>query len=338
MFLKKVSKADISLGVAVLNDKLPPLLQIPRGQTLPWAVTALLLALGMQLALLSITPPKRKTLDKRLTRTASLGVEPEFSTALDLLIQPRLEAPALRSEWQELVEESKAAAAKGDVDAAIQLLEEAEGQAPRQPAALAEIAVQLEKCQAPARALKIWEKIHQFGISAGVYYSAADAKLSLLQAKTAEESKSDSGAMSKSAVLRFTKLTTREHVGSYAARRNFTLEVPVQRNTSKEIQVRDVSVQVQFYEQINGRTLERTNAAIRWKWGTSPVDWQSEANEILEVDYKQSPVQSPGEERRFFGYVASIYYKDKLIDIRAEPSRLGQQYPPPRLLPRDPAP
>ena len=82
--------------------------------------------------------------------------------------------------------------------------------------------------------------------------------------------------------------------------------------------------------------LERTNASLRWKWASAPVDWLDDSIETLNVDYRQSP--GGGEDRRYFGYVASVYYQDKLLDSRADPVRLGQQYPPPRLLTRETAP
>jgi len=324
--------------IEAINGKLPRLFQIPRGNTLPTALALLVAVCCLELALLSIVPPKKRVLERRTNAGQYHEVEPEFSTGQNLLIQPRLEAPALRSAWQELLEQSRAAAAKGDPDTALKLLEDAETQVPQLPAALADLAVQYEKCSAPARALKLWERIHQFGLSAGVYYSAADAKLNLLQARAAEESRPEAGVSSKTGPIRFAKLSSKEHPGSTPVHRSFTLEVPVQKTSSETLQVRDVSVQVQFYDQINGRTLERTNASIRWKWASSPVDWREDPVEILEVDYRQSGARLPNEDRRYFGYVASVYYKDKLLDTRAEPVRLGQQYPPPRLLPRDSAP
>jgi hypothetical protein len=313
-------------------------MHFPQGRTLPCALGVLALALGVEIAMFSIAPKRRRVNETRLSSGTFHTVEPEFSTGEPLLIQPRLGAPSLRAGWQELVEESRAAAAKGDMDTAIRLLEEAEAQAPQQPAALAEVAVQLEKCMAPARALKLWERIHQFGLSAGIYYSAADAKLNLLQAKTAEERPSESPSGAKGAPLKFSKIALTDLSGNTPHRRFFTLEVPIHRVGSPQIEIRDVSVQVQFYDQINGRTLERTNAAIRWKWASTPVDWREEAVETLAVEYHQAPHRSNNEERRYFGYVASVYYRDKLIDSRADPPRLGQQYPPARLLSRDAAP
>jgi hypothetical protein len=249
-----------------------------------------------------------------------------------LLIEPRLEAPEIRSAWQELVERSRAAAARGETDTAISLLEDAEAQVPQQPASLAEIAVQFEKCSAPARAVKLWERIYQFGISAGVYYSAADAKLSLLYARAAESGTTEG-------VLGLGKTGPPRSTG---ARRFFVLSVPLQRTASDPISVRDVSIQVLFYDQINGvngTTLERTQATRNWKWSTPPVDWRDENVETLDIEYRQgTQIKVASEERRYFGYVASLYYQDKLVDSKSDPPRLGQQYPPPRILSKEAAP
>ncbi len=266
---------------------------------------------------------------------AAVSEAPEPS----LLIEPRLEAPEIRSAWQELVERSRAAAAKGETDTAISLLEDAEAQVPQQPASLAEIAVQFEKCLAPARAVKLWERIHQFGTSAGVYYSAADAKLSLLYARAAESGNAESVlGLGKTGPLRFAKLGLKELPRSTGARRFFNLSVPLQKTNDEPIKVKDVSIQVLFYDQINGHTLERTNATRNWKWSSAPVDWLDENVEILEIEYRQgAPLKFAMEDRRYFGYVASIYYQDKLIDSKSEPPRLGQQYPPPRILSKEAA-
>ena len=304
---------------------------------MPVAIALLGLGLLAELAVLGYACRRTKLRSPQASQTAPLvSHAPEPS----LLIEPRLEAPEIRSAWQELVERSRAAAAKGETDAAISLLEDAEAQVPQQPAALAEIAVQLEKCSAPARAVKLWERIHQFGISAGVYYSAADAKLSLLYARAVESGNAEGVlGLGKSGPIRFGKLSSKELPHSSGSRRLFALSVPLQKTSEQEIKVKDVSIQVLFYDQINGHTLERTNATRNWKWSSAPVDWLDESVETLEIDYRQgAQLRSATEDRRYFGFVASLYYQDKLVDSRSEPPRLGQQYPPPRLLSKEIAP
>lgn len=312
-------------------------LHVPPGRTVPVALGLLGVGLLAELGVLGYACLRTQLRAPETTQTApSSSHAPEPS----LLIEPRLEAPEIRSAWQELVERSRAAAAKGETDAAISLLEDAEAQVPQQPAALAEIAVQLEKCSAPARAVKLWERIHQFGISAGVYYSAADAKLSLLYARAVESGAAENVlGLGKNGPLRFGKLASKELAHSTGARRLFSLSVPLQKTAEQEIKVKDVSIQVLFYDQINGHTLERTNATRNWKWSSAPVDWLDENVETLEIEYRQgAPLKPTAEERRYFGYVASLYYQDKLVDSKSEPPRLGQQYPPPRILSKEVAP
>ena len=312
-------------------------LQVPPGRTVPVALGLLGMGLVVELGILGYACLRPQLRSPESSQTEASGPHaPEPS----LLIEPRLEAPEIRSAWQELVERSRAAAAKGETDAAISLLEDAEAQVPQQPAALAEIAVQLEKCSAPARAVKLWERIHQFGTSAGVYYSAADAKMSLLYARAAESGTAD-GVLGpgKTGPLRFGKLASKELPHSSGARRLFALSVPLQKTAEQEIKVKDVSIQVLFYDQINGHTLERTNATRNWKWSSAPVDWLDENVETLEIEYRQgAPLKPATEDRRYFGYVASLYYQDKLVDSKSEPPRLGQQYPPPRILSKEVAP
>ncbi len=309
-------------------------LRLPPGRTVPIALGLLGIGFAVELGFLSYASLRHKP---GSADTLQSGASPAAAPEPSLLIEPRLEAPEIRSAWQELVERSRAAAAKGETDTAISLLEEAEAQVPQQPASLAEIAVQFEKCLAPARAVKLWERIYQFGNSAGVYYSAADAKLSLLYARAAESGTAEAMlGLGKTGPLRFAKLVSKELPRSAGVRRAFALSVPLQKNGDQEILVKDVAIQVLFYDQINGSTLERTNATRNWKWSSAPVDWRDENIETLEIEYRQNvPLKTAMEDRRYFGYVASLYYQDKLVDSRSDPPRLGQQYPPPRILSKE---
>ena len=308
--------------------------KIPANRTLRCALSLLLGCTTLQLALLIFAPPTPT--DAPANSQAQLS-DPVSSLSPSMLIEPRLGAPSLRSAWQDLLEQSRAAGAKGEMETAIKLLELTESQVPQQPAALAEIAIQMERCAPPERALKLWSRVYQFGVSAGVYYAAADAKLRLLNTKTTDTASASNKTDSpnSSGPLRFGKFVSKEIQGSLP-RRLFTLSVPVKKIANEAVQVKDVSIQVQFYDQVNGRMLERTNANLRWKWASAPVDWLDDSIETLNVDYRQSP--GGAEDRRYFGYVASVYYQDKLLDTRADPVRLGQQYPPPRLLTRETAP
>jgi hypothetical protein len=65
------------------------------------------------------------------------------------------------------------------------------------------------------------------------------------------------------------------------------------------------------------------------------VNWNDSDIEILEVDYAAStpnPKQKHPENRKYFGYIVRVYYKNELQDMRADPLKLLKQYPPPLTL------
>ena len=111
--------------------------------------------------------------------------------------------------------------------------------------------------------------------------------------------------------------------------------MPVVKANSMGVDAKDVAIEVQFYDQTQGKNVERTNANIEWKWVSNATDWSDNSAKTLQVEYRQGNNRRPGEQRAYFGYVASVYYKEKLQDVRADPARLGQQYPPPRILPKE---
>jgi hypothetical protein len=59
---------------------------------------------------------------------------------------------------------------------------------------------------------------------------------------------------------------------------------------------------------------------------------------VLEVEYEQPKADVPEgarENRKYFGYIVRLYYKDDLQDSRADPARLGAQFPAPTTLPKE---
>lgn len=267
-----------------------------------------------------------------------------------LMVQPRLDVPTVRAPWQQMLEQSRAAAARGQTAEALRALADAEPQFPQFPFAIAELAAQFEKLGATDRAMKLWERVYQYGAAAGVYFSAAEAKLRLLGEQSAAEAAALPGAaapkprpgtapVQPAAPVRFGKISLRDTPDTSTARRHFVLSVPIHKTAPKPLDPKDIFIEVQFYDQLGGKTLERTNGLIQWKWVTNAMNWTDNAGpNVLEVEYHQGPPRKTGERRAYFGYVASVYYEDKLVDFRADPPRLGQQYPPPRLLPKEVTP
>ena len=318
-----------------------PLPSLPKDKSFRFALSCLAVMVGIECGLLLFKP--------FAPAPGGPHSEPPAAPASRLMVQPRLEVPKVRAPWQQMLEESRSASARGQTAQALRVLADVEMQLPNLPFAIAELAAQFEKLGATDRAIKLWERVYQYGASAGIYFSAAEAKLRLLEEQTAHENAPLPRGISRmpppvasalpSAPVRFGKIQLRENPESTPSKRHFVLMIPVQKNTLNPINAKEIDIEVQFYDQVQGKTVERTNALIHWKWATNAMNW-NDANSpnLLEVEYRQGPPRKAGERRTYFGYVASVYYQDKLQDYRSDPPRLGQQYPPPRILPKEASP
>lgn len=274
-------------------------------------------------------------------------IAPSQTRAAELIAQPRLQGPSVRAPWQEMLESARTAVATQRSDAALRTLAEVEAQIPQQPFAMAEIATQYEKLGESQKARTLWKKIHSFGPQAGVYFATAEAKLAQFELinddlnatkrmPSAAEHQSVSAPSAKlTTMLKFGKFSIQDPATSTPSKKHLILSMPVIKTNGMGVDAKDVAIEVQFYDQTQGKNIERTNANIEWKWVSNPTDWTDNAAKTLQVEYRQANNRKAGEQRAYFGYVASVYYKEKLQDVRAEPTRLGQQYPPPRILPKE---
>jgi len=244
-------------------------------------------------------------------------------TPSSLFIAPRLGALSVRPPWVELIEKSRSLAKKNDRLQALKALHDAEPLVPSNPAALAEIANAFENLDANDHALELWEKIAQFGDAAGIYYTAAEAKL----ANAGSTAKPRSP---KRPAITLAKPTLKD-TSSKAPGKNLLLTIPIQKAQPDDLDVKDVTIQVHFYDQLKDGTVQPTDSESAYRWADTPVDWKK-GSESLEVNYINN---SKRDEKRLHGYVIALYYRERLQDFRAEPSKLGTQFPPLRALPKD---
>lgn len=105
------------------------------------------------------------------------------------------------------------------------------------------------------------------------------------------------------------------------------LGIKLRRNTP--IDPTKVLAQVYFYDTLRTKELVLTNAEVAYEW-RSRRDWKEANPEILSVGYlrEKEKGESPGVARKYFGYVAAVYYDDKLQSVRAEPVTLVNLFPP----------
>ena len=125
-----------------------------------------------------------------------------------------------------------------------------------------------------------------------------------------------------------------------------------------------VKIQVYFYDMVDNNNMALTNAEVNYEWITPDHDWKKTNPEILSVGYlrlkggalsteaalteaaaavtppaagrkasttkKSSAADSA--DRKYAGYQIRVYYMDQLQDVRAEPTKLLNLYPPPLTL------
>jgi hypothetical protein len=127
-----------------------------------------------------------------------------------------------------------------------------------------------------------------------------------------------------------------QHDENFAKR--FVLHIPIKARPKARIDVRDLVIHVLFYDLVDKQNVVQTSANVSSRWATPPADWTDTDVEELAVEYqlpKPEPHVAKREDRKYFGYIVRIYYKQQLQAAAAEPERLAQQYPPPPTLPKE---
>lgn len=239
----------------------------------------------------------------------------------------------------ELVEQARALTERGDTSTALIRLREAQVIGPDKPQVLAELALTYEKMGLVDKALENWRRIFDMGSTAGIYFTAADAKIknSDAMAVAAAQPKSAPSPETTSPAnpLSIGEITSIDRSKANGGTR-FMLKIPLRSQPDADIDVRDVVIQVFFYDVVDGQSVVRTNADVNYNWLTGPkLDWKEDGIEVLEVEYSQLKSEAKSrqaEDRKYFGYVVRIYYKNNLQDRKAEPINLLKQYPPPLTL------
>jgi hypothetical protein len=126
---------------------------------------------------------------------------------------------------------------------------------------------------------------------------------------------------------------------------NLTLQIGIRKQPDATIDHTKVTIQVFFYDTVDGRDIKLTDADVNYEWLTPKHDWTDTNPEILSVSYDRpkTRIVSPGTTlppylrrpiyaetggRRYLGYRILLYYDDKLQAAQAEPARLLQLFPP----------
>jgi len=138
------------------------------------------------------------------------------------------------------------------------------------------------------------------------------------------------------ATLSLLPVTTEEQPGEQSIK-HFTLHIPIKARPGSHIAVRDMVVQVLFYDLVNDQTVVQTSANVNTHWVDPPADWSKSDTEGLAVEYdlpKPTAGSTKPDLRKYYGYLVRIYYRNQLQAATASPERLQRQYPPPPILPK----
>jgi len=263
--------------------------------------------------------------------------------------KPANPEPATR--FEEMVAQGKELRERGDTSAAIIKFREAATLDPKSPIPLSELATTYEKIGMADKANEAWKKIYDMGPSAGLYFSLADAKRQAWEMKTttqataqatpsAEQAPDTSAPVSgiaAGAVMGLLPVSTEEVRDENSAKR-FVLHIPIKARPNARIDVKELVIHVLFYDIVDGQNVVQTSANVNSKWTTPPADWVNSDTEELAVDYQLPKLDArlaKRENRKYYGYIVRIYYKQQLQAATAEPDRLAVQYPPPSTLPKD---
>jgi hypothetical protein len=270
-------------------------------------------------------------------------------------VRPAQTEPSNR--FEELVAQGKELRERNDTSTAIIKFREAATLDSKNPLPLAELATTYEKMGLTEKAAEQYAKIIDMGPSAGVYGQLAQAKRQAAQANilrtsapptapsapetqaTAEEPDLTAPVqgIAAGALLGLLPVTT-EDVRDDSAGKHFILHIPIKARPKARVEVKDLIIHVLFYDVVDDKNVVQTSANVNYKWTTPPADWVNSDVEELAADYQLPKLEARAakrENRKYYGYIVRIYYKQRLQAATAEPQRLAQQYPPPSTLPKE---
>jgi tetratricopeptide (TPR) repeat protein len=290
------------------------------------------------------TTPPRKPIPMPLNQTRTLD-------------SARAERVAAR------IEQGRALRERGESYASVTLLREAVAMDEENPQPLAELAITYEKMGFAEKAAECWKAIYEMGEAAGgVYFAAAEARRKAGQEEALKHADpgtpapapapTEPGAAavtpnagvsvvpeklglkgdSKFGLL---DITRADEASDTNTKRKFVLHIPIKARPRVRIDPHDVLIQVTFYDIVNGKALDRTSANVSHKYTNPPCDWADEDVEALEVTYQLPELRVTDEDRKYYGYIVSLYYRNALQDYKSDPPALAQKAVPPATLAQD---
>jgi len=230
----------------------------------------------------------------------------------------------------------------GDSTAALAQFQEAAKLDDKNPVCFVEMAVTEEAMGLTQDSLIHWRKVHELGSSAGLYFSLAEAKLRAANAlpapgetTTASEESPDLTkpveGIASGSLLGLLPITLEDQLDGKSAA-HFVLHIPVKVRPKAHIDVHELIIHVLFYELVDGKRIEETAANVKSHWLNPPADWTGTDTEQLEVEYQLPKPPTAADtivDRKYYGYIIRVYYKELLQAAVADPVSLAKLHPAP---------
>ena len=241
---------------------------------------------------------------------------------------PETDPAAMQARLAELMREAQTLEGGASPGAALVPLEEALTLQPRNPELLMRVASLHEKLGQIELAQGAWKNLLDLGPEAGRFLDVAEIRLRLLRPETSAVAGSelrDQVGLQPGSSLGVVDLTLKE--GGESGVKD--LRLAVKARPGEMIDRSKVRIDVTFYEMLNGEVVP-TTSRVQPMWFTTPVNWNDEGIEILEVKY-EIPRVGPdgGPPPTYYGYMVNIYHNGQLQDTRSDPVDLQELFPPP---------
>jgi len=106
------------------------------------------------------------------------------------------------------------------------------------------------------------------------------------------------------------------------------LQLSVKLNQDADLDPTRAVVEVNFYDALFNGEIILTDAEVNYDW-RSKRDWKQDNPEALTVTYVRKTGSSGqnNSPRKFYGYIAAVYYDGRLESVRAEPTALLNLFP-----------
>ena len=212
-----------------------------------------------------------------------------------LLVRP---TPALANrqpvESNDLLDQARQMRQRGDMNAALGRLREAQVAEPDNPQVVAEMAITYEAMQLPDKAAEQWQRLYSMGESIGAPYYLADSKLHGAPAAAAAtdttanalvDAAAGRAGFQNNAVLKITDIHL-EDIADPAADKKLVLKIVVKNRPGVVVDPNKVKIEAYFYDLIDGRDIVQTDAQTDYAWlSQPPIDWANDKSEVLEAIY-----------------------------------------------------